>query len=104
MAINIPLLTPNGLKRLGKLLETSRLTRDWSLDRLVVEVHNRTGQMVTKSAISNLERGNVEPKWNTLALLSTAGYITKSSGEPYSTSELFAIASEQLEVNGFAEN
>jgi transcriptional regulator with XRE-family HTH domain len=104
MIVNVPFLTKSGLIRLGKLLEASRVARGWSLDRLVVEIHNQTGQMLTKSAISHLERGNVDPKWNTLALLTATGYVVKPSGDPYSVGELFAIASEQLDIDGSGEN
>lgn len=93
MQATVPLITKNGLQNLGKVLKHYREQENWSMDKLTAYIKQKTGCFISKAAISDLERGNTEPKWDTLAILASSGYI------PFTVQELFAIASEQLTVD-----
>lgn len=69
------LITNQGKSRLGGILKKSRESNDWSLDDLIRIVEERTGHKLAKSTISSLERGNVSPRWDTLAILSASKYV-----------------------------
>jgi transcriptional regulator with XRE-family HTH domain len=92
------LITDKGRKYLGQVLKHFRTARRWSMDDLLVEINRVTGFTVSRATISELERGNNEPKWNTLAILAATGYmIHPATGKPLSTTDLFAIACETLD-------
>ena len=90
MPTSVPLLTRKGRENLGKILKYYRLKNNWSMDQLVEVIKAETQHPVSKAAISDLERGNTDPKWDTLAILASVGYL------PYSVNQMFAIASEQI--------
>ncbi len=91
------LITDKGRKCLGQVLKHFRAARGWSMDDLFMEINRVTGCTVSKATISELERGNTEPKWNTLAILAATGYMTHpATGKPLTTTDLFAIACETL--------
>lgn len=90
MFTSVPLLTRKGRDNLGKVLKYYRLKQNWSMDQLVEKIKTTTQYSVSKAAISDLERGNTEPRWDTLAILAASGYL------PYTVDQLFAIASEQI--------
>lgn len=93
MLTTVPLITKRGLETLGKVLKKHREDNNLSMDKLVAEINVKTGCFISKAAISDLERGNTEPKWDTLAILAASGYV------PYTVDQLFAIATERLEVD-----
>jgi transcriptional regulator with XRE-family HTH domain len=88
------LMTKTGCQNLGALLEKARRSKGWSLDRLVDFIRESTGETLSKAALSTLERGTVEPKFNTLAIIAAAGYVVNSEEIPYSLQELLLIACE----------
>jgi transcriptional regulator with XRE-family HTH domain len=92
MQATVPLITKNGLDALGKVLKHYRTVHNFSMDKLVAYINEKTGCFISKAAISDLERGNTEPKWDTLAILAASGYL------PYTVDQLFAIATERLAV------
>jgi transcriptional regulator with XRE-family HTH domain len=92
-------ITEKGKKSLGTTLKYFREQKDWSMEDLITEVSNATGYKVSKSTISQLERGNADPKWNTLAVLAAAEFITDKKGTPLTTNELFAIACEEISLD-----
>ncbi|MFP4336989.1 MAG: helix-turn-helix domain-containing protein [Halothece sp.] len=97
MSMSVALTTEKGKKTLGLLLKYFREQQGWSLDELAEQIEVKTGYKLSKSTISQLERGNNEPKWNTLAILAATGYLVNpSSGQPLKTAELFEIACESL--------
>lgn len=87
-------ITDQGKKSLGRLLRESRIELGLSLDELVEYIRDHTGQTLSKSSLSELERGNVDPKWNTLSTLAASGYLLNGD-KPYTTTELFEIACEK---------
>lgn len=90
-------ITEKGKKSLGQVLKYFREAQDWSLDDLFIEIHRVTGYTISRSAISQLERGLTDPKWNTLAILAATGYmIHPATGQPLTTTDLFAIACETI--------
>lgn len=92
------LITDKGRKYLGQVLKHFRTSRSWSMDDLLSEINRVTGFTVSRATISELERGNNDPKWNTLAILAATGYmIHPATGKPLSTTDLFAIACETLD-------
>lgn len=92
------LITDKGRKSLGQVLKHFRTAKRWSMDDLLIEINRVTGFTVSRATISELERGNNEPKWNTLAILAATGYMIHSAtGKPLTTTELFAIACETLD-------
>lgn len=98
------IITENGRKKLGAAIKTARKTpKDgkpfgWSQDELIAEIKRVTGFTLSKATISELERGNSEPKWDTLAILSSTGFLVNPrTGEAFSTSELFKIACEAID-------
>jgi len=91
--------TEKGKKSLGRVLKHFREANGWSIDRLIAEIDDATGYSMSKSAISELERGNTDPKWNTLAIIAGTGYIKDPvTGNPLTTSDLFKIACEDFDV------
>lgn len=89
----IDLITEEGKKALGSLLKSCRDGLDLSLDRMIIYIAEKTGHSLSKSAISDLENGKTDPKWNTLAIISAAGYVTHpQTGVPLTPSEMFEIA------------
>jgi transcriptional regulator with XRE-family HTH domain len=93
------LITKPGCRNLGALLEKGRRARGWSLDTLVDFIQNTTGETLSKAALSTLERGTVEPKFNTLAIIAAAGYVVNPEGIPYSLQDLWLIACEKLALD-----
>lgn len=92
------LITDKGRKSLGQVLKYFRTGKGWSMDDLLLEINKKTGFTVSRATISELERGNNEPKWNTLAILAATGYaIHPATGKPLSTTDLFAIACEVID-------
>lgn len=63
-----------GWEALGKLLRESRECQRWSLRDLTSEL-GVSGLKISASAISSIERGNVEPKLSTLVALIKCQYI-----------------------------
>lgn len=97
-AATILLTTEQGRKNLGSLLKYFRERKKWSLDDIYAEILAKTGHSISKSALSALERGNSEPRWNTLSILSASGiYFNPQTGKPFTTSEFFEIACEKLQ-------
>jgi transcriptional regulator with XRE-family HTH domain len=92
-------ITENGKKALGTVLKYFREKKGWSMDDLIIEVNKVTGYKVSKSTISQLERGNADPKWNTLAVLAAAEFITDKEGHFLNTNDLFAIACEEIHLD-----
>lgn len=89
----IPLITKKGLMSLGEILLEARIQRDWSQDRLMAEIREKTGYVLSKSTISALERGHSKPEWNTVSLLVATGYIINPiTKNPYTVTEIFLIA------------
>jgi transcriptional regulator with XRE-family HTH domain len=86
--MKIPQVTKEGRLKLGSVLKRYREEQGWTIDELVQFVDTRTGMKISKSAISNLERGNTVPNWDTLSILACSGYL------PYSANELMDIATE----------
>lgn len=92
------LITDKGRKYLGQVLKHFREAQGWSLDDLFIKIHMVTGYTISRSAISQLERGLTDPKWNTLAILAATGYmIHPATLKPLTTTDLFAIACETLD-------
>ena len=93
MLTKVPVINKKGREKLGKVLKFHREALGLSMDKFVAEIEKTTGRSVSKAAISDLERGNTEPKWDTLAILAASGFF------PYTVEELFAIATEKLEID-----
>lgn len=76
------------------------------MEDLILQVNRVTGYKVSKSTISQLERGNADPKWNTLAVLAAAEFIKDKKGNFLTTNDLFAIACEEINpyINLISEN
>jgi len=88
-------ITEYGKRALGELVRSSREQIGWTLDDLVVELRKATGQKLSKTAISNLERGYSTPAWDTLAMLAAVGYIKDpATRTPLTPHDLFDIACE----------
>jgi len=68
MLTKVPVITKKGREKLGKVLKFHREALALSMDKFVIEIEKTTGRSVSKAAISDLERGNTEPKWDTLAI------------------------------------
>lgn len=85
------LITNQGKSRLGGILKKSRESNGWSLDDLIRIVEERTGHKLAKSTISSLERGNVSPRWDTLAILSASKYVSVN-GKVLSPPQMIDIA------------
>jgi hypothetical protein len=83
-------ITDQGLKDLGNLIRKVR--GDKSMQDFTFEIYLKTGEKISTGSISHLERGNVEPKFSTLAIL-TASVLTD-----YTIPQLFAIACEEDEL------
>jgi len=97
-AQTVCLTSEKGKKTLGHVLKRFREINGWSMDDLVEQIRQETGQSLSKSSISELERGNTEPKWNTLAILAATGYMKNPvTGRRLKTNELFEIACETFE-------
>lgn len=93
----VPLITKQGRELLGQTILAARKSKGWSIDDLVNHISTATGHKISKGTISSLERGNQKPDWDTLAILASTGFIKNpSSGRPYTPSDLFRIASEQI--------
>jgi transcriptional regulator with XRE-family HTH domain len=93
----IPIFTREGLARLGELMRSCRLAREYSLDQLVDSIESITGHRISKNTISALERGNNSPTWDTLALLASAEYLTWPGTDELLTSmDMIAIACEAV--------
>lgn len=87
------LLVDKGLKTLGEMHKAARIKMGWSIDKLRIELMKRTGVTLSKSSISGIENGHHNPGWNTLAIISAAGYLVDpQTQEPFSTEQLFHIA------------
>jgi len=71
MLTKVPVITKKGREKLGKVLKFYRDGLALSMDKFVIEIEKTTGRSVSKAAISDLERGNTEPKWDTLATIAT---------------------------------
>lgn len=85
--------------RLGKLLKLSRLQKRWSLDKVVNHIQVVTGETVSKSYISDLERGIATPSWDYLEVVACSGYaINPATQKPYDTCEMFKVMSGQIDV------
>lgn len=96
----IHLITDKGKKKLGNLLRGCRENLGLSMDDLMVLIATNTGYTLSKSAISDLENGKTDPKWNTLAIVSAAGYVQNpSTGKPFTPSEMFQIACESNDAD-----
>lgn len=96
MSSAVCLITERGKKTLGSLLKYFRDEKGWSLDELINEIEEKTGHRLSKSTISQLERGHSDPRWDTLAILSATGYLKNPrSGEVFKPAELFEIACER---------
>ncbi len=90
--------TEAGKKILGTIAKSAREDMGWSLRDVARELTERTGFKISPGAISDLEGGDREPQWNTLAKLVTLGYIKNPrTGDPYQVSDLFKIACEALD-------
>lgn len=90
--------TEDGKKRLGKFAREAREAMGWSMRDVAAELERLTGFTITSSAISDLENGNREPQWNTLAKIVALRYIKNPRTEsPYEVSDLFKIACEALD-------
>jgi hypothetical protein len=88
-SVRISRITEKGLKDLGKLIRDKRGHK--SLDDFIYEIRVITGEKLSKSALSYLERGVTEPRFSTLSILSA------SVLQEYSVYDLFAIACEEYE-------
>lgn len=66
-----------GWAALGRLLKESRESKGWSIRDLIEKFSELDADVprVSVSAISNIERGNVEPKVSTLLALIDFEYI-----------------------------
>lgn len=89
------LITGQGKRALGEILKKARERLGYSLDDLVDYILKKTGQTISKSSLSEIERGTVDPKWNTLSILAASGYLDEA-GEHYTVTELFEIACEKI--------
>lgn len=85
-AAQVPQITEEGRKQLGKILKAYRLSNNWSIEQLLDIIEQRTGYKFSKSTISAWERGNSEPTYNNMSILAHAGYL------PFTTDQLFTIA------------
>ena len=93
-----PLFTENGRRVLGQLIRSCREQKGWSLDDLVFQIRVATGHKISKTTISNLERGSSSPSWDTLALLASAEYIhLYSSAELIDAHAMIDIACEAVD-------
>ena len=97
----VPLITENGIKELGKLIKYWRNFHGWSMDRLCEEAAKRHLE-VSKSSISNIERGNGEPKYNTLAKLISINFIG-IPGDDISIMLLYEVLTEQATVDALGQ-
>jgi transcriptional regulator with XRE-family HTH domain len=89
------LMTERGKKDLGELLKLSREALGMSLDDLMIHIANATGHRLSKSAISDLENGKTDPRWNTLAIIAAAKHaLDPVTGRPLSPPDMFNIACE----------
>ncbi len=90
------LLIEEGLKKLGKIHLDARTRLGYSIEDMRGYILERTGKTIAKSTISNIEKGHNDPKWDTLAIISAAGYlINPATNRPYTTHQLFQIACSQ---------
>jgi transcriptional regulator with XRE-family HTH domain len=93
-----PVITSKGRKTLGEFLKKSREDMNLSLDAFLAKVKESTGQEISKSTLSELERGNSVPKWDTLSILAWGHfYINPLTGDFCTASELFEIACEYFD-------
>ena len=87
--------TRAGLVRLGSILKKTRIENGWSMDELIKYLHEVTGKKLSKSTISNLERGNQEPDWVTISTLVHGCFLKNEKGVLYKEQDLFEIACER---------
>lgn len=100
-------LTPEGLAKLGKLLERSRLAlrdersgRSYSFRQMSEYIKRVTGVGVGKDTLQRLEEGRIkQPKPDTLMAISAAEYVLDQEGRPYSVEDLLKIAAENLSID-----
>lgn len=93
-----PVITNKGKETLGKFLKESREGMSLSLDAFLAKVKESTGQEISKSTLSELERGNSVPKWDTLSILAWGKfYVNPITKNYYTASELFEIACEYFD-------
>lgn len=90
------LWTRKGLQALGDLMLAARERLKLSQRGVSALIEERTDCYVSDKSLSDIERGNKEPKWNTLAIIAAAEFVLKPDGKPYTVEELSAIACEQL--------
>lgn len=89
--------TPRGRKALGYLLKRGRESRSWTIDDLVYVIRENTGYNLSKSTVSQIERGNCNPNWETIALLADVGYIKHPlTGNLLNALDLFMVTCERL--------
>lgn len=88
------LITEYGKRVLGDLLRSSREAAGWSLEDLSVEIRNASGRKLSRTAVSNLERGYSTPAWDTLSILAAVGYVKDSTGRKLTAHDMFDIACE----------
>jgi len=90
------LITEYGKRVLGDLLRSSREAAGWSLEDLSVEIRNASGRKLSRTAVSNLERGYSTPAWDTLSILAAVGYVKDSTGRKLTAHDMFDIACEAI--------
>jgi transcriptional regulator with XRE-family HTH domain len=89
-------ITRQGRLVLGNLVRSAREKEGLTLVEFIDLVWDLTGERIgSHTTISEIERGNRNPNWNTLAAIAATGIVKKSDGEPYRTHELFYIACEE---------
>jgi len=94
-------ITRQGWIALGELLRVSRESQGWSQDDLIshinvlLESENLTETKFTKSTLSNIERGNVEPRISNLYLVAHLGYVKHPvTNEPMDIKDLIDYAAQ----------
>jgi transcriptional regulator with XRE-family HTH domain len=95
-----------GLEQLRQNLRLAQVDRKAlnrkgiSLDKLVEVIRVRTGGYeITKSNLSELERGNNSPMWDTMSILAAAEILRHpQTGDAYETEDYFAIACERINI------
>ncbi|NCJ06643.1 hypothetical protein GS597_09020 [Synechococcales cyanobacterium C] len=92
------LITEGGRKKLGQFIRETRKGYGFSQDDLIEVIHWLTGHRIGKATLSALERGNVKPQWDTLAILAASGRFKNArTYMPFTAEELFAIACERID-------
>jgi transcriptional regulator with XRE-family HTH domain len=83
---------------LGYFLRLCRDMSNISLDVFLAEITYATGQNISKSTLSELERGNSAPKWDTLSILaSSCLFKDLKTDQPLTTTQLFEIACQSFD-------